>query len=141
MTAGRASFTELEALGRDGLVGLLGIEFPDLAADPLVGTMRAEPRVMAPNGFLHGGAVVAFADTVCGYACWRGLPDDATGFATVDLSASFVGTARDGGLSCTATRLHAGRSTEVWDARVDDEAGRAIAHFRCTQMILRAPAR
>lgn len=131
------SFDAMLARGRDGLVGLVDVRFPDPAAEPLVGTLEVTERVMAPHGFLHGGTVVALADTVCGYACWRGLPDDATGFATVDLSANFTGTAREGTVTCTATRLHGGRSTEVWDARVEDASGRVIAVFRCTQMILR----
>jgi len=46
-------------------------------------------------------------------------------------------TARAGGIACIATRVHSGRTTQVWDARVStDEGGRFIALFRCTQMIL-----
>ena len=73
---------------------------------------------MAPNGFLHGGSIVALADTACGFGCWLTLPDDAPGFTTVELKTNFVGAAREGILRCTARRIHAGRTTQVWDAEV-----------------------
>ena len=79
------------------------------------------------------------ADTACGYATVRNLPADADGFTTIELKSNFLGTARSGDIVCTARPLHKGRNTQVWDAEVRaEESGKAIAHFRCTQMILRA---
>lgn len=129
----------LEALriaGREGLPGLIGIDVLDIGGADLRATMEIHPGVMAPNGFLHGGTVVALADTACGYGCWLGLPEDAPGFTTVELKANFLGTAREGLLVCDARRVHGGRSTEVWDAEVVTGEGRTIALFRCTQLIL-----
>jgi len=80
---------------------------------------------------------VTLADTSCGYACMANLPAGATGFTTIELKSSFLGTAREGTLDCVATAQHRGRTTQVWDAVVTHrETGRTIALFRCTQMIL-----
>jgi uncharacterized protein (TIGR00369 family) len=97
----------------------------------------AGPSLQAPNGYLHAGTVVALADTACGYGCFRSLPAGAEGFTTLELKANFVGTILDGPIVAGARLVHGGRRTQVWDATVTDEAGgRALAMFRCTQMVL-----
>ncbi len=91
---------------------------------------------LAPNGYLHAAAVVALADTACGYGCLVSLPDGAVGFTTAELKTNFIGTALEGGVSCEARLVHGGRTTQVWDAEVKGEAtGKTIALFRCTQVI------
>ena len=92
---------------------------------------------MAPNGYLHAATVIALADTSCGYGTFASLPDGARGFTTIELKANFLNTVREGALACEATQVHAGRTTQVWDARVMDESSaRVIALFRCTQLLL-----
>lgn len=118
------------------LVGLLGIEITGAVDNTITGQLPLRPELLAPNGYLHAGTVVTFADTMAGYGCWTQIPDGATGFTTIELKTNFLGTARSGALLCTATLRHAGRSTQVWDANVTDEQGKTIALFRCTQMIL-----
>jgi uncharacterized protein (TIGR00369 family) len=83
--------------------------------------------------------VVTLADTAAGYGCFASLPEGATGFTTIELKANFLGTAREGRLLCEATRVHGGRTTQVWDATVTHE-GKTIALFRCTQLLLYPPA-
>ena len=63
---------------------------------------------MAPNGYLHAGAIVALADTCCGYGCVVHLPEGAAGFTTIELKSNHLGTARDGRVECTATPVHLG---------------------------------
>jgi 1,4-dihydroxy-2-naphthoyl-CoA hydrolase len=133
---GSARLEALRAAARSGLVGLLGIDVVSDATPTVVAEMRVHTGLMAPNGFLHGGSIVALADTACGFGCWLSLPEHAPGFTTVELKTNFVGAAREGVLRCTARRIHAGRSTQVWDAEVTTEDGRAVALFRCTQLIL-----
>jgi uncharacterized protein (TIGR00369 family) len=92
---------------------------------------------MAPNDYLHAGTVVTLADTAAGYGCVANLPDGARGFTTIELKSNFFGTAREGTLDCTARPVHAGRTTQVWDATVvRRETGKTIALFRCTQLVL-----
>lgn len=104
-------------------------------------TVHAELTVLrshlAPNGYLHAGTVVTLADTACGYACIANLPQGASSFTTIELKSNFLGTAREGVIECEARPVHAGRTTQVWDALVRHrESGKLIATFRCTQMIL-----
>jgi len=94
------------------------------------------PELLAPNGYLHAGAVIALADTACGYGCFASLPEGGTGFTTIELKTNFIGTAREGMLQCEARRSHGGRTTQVWDATVRDAVAKTLALFRCTQLIL-----
>jgi uncharacterized protein (TIGR00369 family) len=92
---------------------------------------------MAPNGYLHAGTVVTPADTAAGCGCVSNLPDRPTGFTTIELKSNFLGTAREGTLECTAHAEHAGRTTQAWAATIiHREAGRTIALFRCTQLVI-----
>ncbi len=123
--------------GEDYLPGVLGIHFVKLEADEVVATFEASRSISAWNGFLHAGAIVSLADTCCGYGALNILPDGADGFTTVELKTNFLSTVNDGIVTCSARPIHAGRSTQVWDAEVADQAsGKVLAHFRCTQMIL-----
>lgn len=133
-----ARLEALRAAAAGGLVGLLGIDIDTDDAGTVVARMPIHAGLMAPNGFLHGGSIVALADTACGFGCWLTLPDDAPGFTTVELKTNFVGAPVEGVLTCTAHLAHAGRSTQVWDAEVVREDGRAVALFRCTQLLLDA---
>jgi 1,4-dihydroxy-2-naphthoyl-CoA hydrolase len=119
------------------LPGLIGIEFLDVAQGRVTSRLPIRRDHLAPNGFLHAATVVALADSSCGYGTVASFPDGARGFTTVELKANFLGTVLEGVIACEATLAHGGRTTQVWDARVTDEAtGRAIALFRCTQLLL-----
>jgi 1,4-dihydroxy-2-naphthoyl-CoA hydrolase len=119
------------------LPGLVGMEVLRVEDGILEARLSVRRDLMATNGFLHAAAVIALADTSCGYATLAHLPPHATSFTTIELKANLLGTAREGGIRSLATAQHLGRSTQVWDAVVSDEAtGRKIALFRCTEMIL-----
>jgi uncharacterized protein (TIGR00369 family) len=127
---------ELNRRGAGKFPGYLGIVIVGVG-DTVTATLVIEPHHMAPNGYLHAGTVVTLADTAAGYGCISNLPDDATGFTTIELKSNFVGTARDGTLECSARAEHAGRTTQVWAATVAHrETGRTIALFRCTQLVI-----
>lgn len=123
--------------GQGHLPGHLGVEIVTVSPKTVESRMVVRPDVMAPNGFLHAASVIALADTSCGYGCLATLPEGAKGFTTIELKANFLGTAREGAIACRATPVHLGRTTQVWDAVVTNEAsGARIALFRCTQMVL-----
>ncbi|HEY3076921.1 MAG TPA: PaaI family thioesterase [Burkholderiales bacterium] len=126
-----------QSFGAGHLPGHLGVEILTVSAELVESRMSVQKKVMAPNGYLHAAAVVALADTSCGYGCVASLPQGASGFTTIELKANFFGTARDGAIVCRATPVHLGRTTQVWDAAVSvEESGARIALFRCTQMVL-----
>ena len=128
---------QLNARGRGYLPGLIGIEFLSLEPGRLTSRLAIRPELLAPNGYLHAATVIALADTTCGYGTIAHLPDGAHNFTTIELKSNFLGTAREGVIACVGTRIHSGRTTQVWDATVTDEAsGKTIALFRCTQLIL-----
>jgi uncharacterized protein (TIGR00369 family) len=127
---------ELNALLPGTLPGLLGLVVTAHEPGRLEAALDVRPDLLAPNGYLHAATVVALADTACGIGCRLRLPRGARGFTTVQLTTSYTGTAREGTVRTVATLAHGGRRTQVWDAVVSDGAGRPIALFRCTQMIL-----
>jgi uncharacterized protein (TIGR00369 family) len=125
------------AFGQGRLPGLVGLEVVEIAAGRVRVRLPLRPELLAPNGYLHAASVIALADTACGYGCVMSLPEGARNFTTVELKANFLGTVREGALACEAALVHGGRTTQVWDARVADEAtGRVVALFRCTQLLI-----
>ncbi len=78
------------------LPGMLGFEWLEIVHGAANGRFSVVSHHMAPNGFLHAGSVVTFANTACGYGCVASLPPDANGFTTIELKSNFLGTAREG---------------------------------------------
>ena len=125
--------------GRDRLPGLLGIQIDEVEEGRARMHLPLRPVLLAPNGYLHAATVVALADSACGYGCIASLPDGATGFTTIELKTNFLATALEGTLQCESSLVHGGRTTQIWDATVTDEAGKTLALFRCTQLLLYPP--
>ena len=120
------------------LPDVLGLSFEYPEAGLALGRFDVAARHMAPNGYMHAASAVALADSCCGLGCMRARPPGAVGFTTIELKTNFLGTAKVGEqVSCEARLVHGGRTTQVWDAQVRNEtAGKVIALFRCTQLIL-----
>jgi len=136
--------SELAAAFRAKQVGYLpdhlGLDWIDLRPGFAQGRFEIRKQHLAPNGYLHAATVVALADTACGYGCIVSLPEGAANFTTAELKTNFIGTAREGAVTCEARLAHGGRTTQVWDAEVKSEAtGKTIALFRCTQIVLYQP--
>ncbi|SBT08772.1 Thioesterase superfamily protein [Candidatus Accumulibacter aalborgensis] len=130
------SVTALNARAPGHLPGWFGIEVLTVEPGRLSARLSIRPEMLAPNGFLHAATVIALADTSAGYATYAHLPAGADGFTTIELKTNFLGTLTEGLLLCTASAVHSGRTTQVWDAEVSSEDGRRLALFRCTQMVL-----
>ena len=122
--------------GRDRLPGLLGIAIDEIDTGHVRMHLPLRPELLAPNGYLHAGTVVALADSACGYGCIASLPEGATGFTTIELKTNFLATALDGTIRVESRLLHGGRTTQVWDATVSKDDGKTLALFRCTQLLL-----
>ena len=128
---------EFNARGAGCLPGHLGMAVLQAARGELKAEMQIRQMHMAPNGYLHAGAIVTLADTCAGYGCIASLPEGATGFTTIELKSNHLATARDGMLDCTAKAVHLGRTTQVWDSVVTHrDSGKTIALFRCTQLLI-----
>jgi 1,4-dihydroxy-2-naphthoyl-CoA hydrolase len=128
----------LRAFSRGYFPDFLGIDNLSVEPKRIQGRVPVRRELMAPHGYLHGGALVSVADSLCGYGTIVNLSEDATGFVTIELKSNFLGTIRRGALTCEATPAHIGRSTQVWGAIVTDESdNRTLAIFRCSQLVLR----
>jgi uncharacterized protein (TIGR00369 family) len=125
----------LKTIQQGSLPDILGFEVIAADENGLHATLDIRPHHLAPNGYLHAASIVMLADTACGYGCMLSLPEGASSFTTIELKSNHLGTAREGRLACTAKPVHLGRTTQVWDATVT-AAGKTIALFRCTQMVL-----
>ena len=127
----------LNELSRGKLPGHLGITVTHVGSTELRAEFEIDPHHIAPNGFLHAGAIVSLADTACGNGCMSNLPEGASGFTTIELKSNQLSTAKEGTMTCVAKPVHSGKTTQVWDAVVTHkQTGKKIALFRCTQMIL-----
>ena len=113
-----------------------GLRVTALAEGRMEAQLAVQPWMLAPNGFLHAASVIVLADTCAGYATLAHLPDGAKNFTTIELKSNFLGTAKEGLIRTECTAEHLGRTTQVWSASVLNQAGRTLALFRCTQMIL-----
>jgi len=106
-------------------------------AEAVEGHFVVGEELIAGTGFLFAQVVVGLADYLCAMGVPFHMPRDCS-FTTVELKTNFLGSARVGErVECKAHPAHAGRTTQVWDARVDNATtGRPMALFRCTQMVL-----
>lgn len=137
MSASKFTVDFANEFGANRLPGHLGIEITRVENGEVGARIEIKPHHLAPNEFLHAGTVVTLADTAAGYACMANLPEGANSFTTIELKSNHLGTARDGAIAALAKPIHLGRTTQVWDVVVTNEAnGKTIALFRCTQMIL-----
>ena len=131
------SIDSAREFGAGTLPELLGVEFTQLEHGVATCHMQVAEKYLAPHRYLHGGTVVALADTACGYGTFASLPEEAKSFGTLELKTNFFGTARDGKVEARAKLVHGGRSTQVWDADVFHlDTDKKIASFRCTQFLI-----
>ena len=114
----KLSVEHFNQFGAGHLPHHLGIVVTEVVEGRLRAEFEVKTALLAPNGYLHAGSVVALADTCAGYGCIANLPEGATGFTTIELKSNHLGTARAGLVECVATAVHLGRTTQIWDALV-----------------------
>ena len=128
---------DLNTQWRDHLPGHLGIVIKQTRPGEVQAELEVTARVSAPDGHLHAGTVLALAVHAAGCGCALDLPAGIGGFSTLELKVNFLGAAHSGKVACVAQRVHAGRTTQVWDVKVTHaETAKVLALVRCTQMLL-----
>jgi uncharacterized protein (TIGR00369 family) len=136
-TTNSASIESLNHANVGKLPEHIGLTITEVADGRVAGRFAVRPDLVAHTGYLLAGAVLSVADILCAYGVSTVWPEGASGFTTAEVKCNFTGTLREGAAVCVAQLLHGGRTTQVWDATVTDEAtGRLMAAFRCTQIIL-----
>ena len=118
-----------------GLVKHLGIRFVETQKDRIVAELDIRPELMTVGGALHGGTLMAFADTIGAAGTVVNLaPGQNT--ATLESKTNFFAAAMAGKLRAEATPLHKGKRTHVWQTRVTDANGKLLSLTIQTQVIL-----
>ncbi len=125
----------IEARLRGTLGGLLGIRFVTAEADRVVAELAIRDELRTAGGALHGGTLMALADTVGAVATVLNLPPGAS-TTTLESKTNFFAAGRQGVVRAESVPLHRGRRTMVWQTRVTDEAGRLLSQTIQTQMVL-----
>src|SRR6201995_1083680 len=116
---------------------LKGVTFVEADQDRVVARMTVRPDLCTANNTIHGGAIMAFADSVGAAATVINLPDDAKGTTTIESKTNFIGGAKEGTtVIAIATPMHRGRRTQVWQTRLETEDGRLVAIVTQTQLVL-----
>ena len=119
------------------LAQLMGITFTEAAKDKVVATMLVRQDLCTLGNVIHGGAVMAFADSVGAAATFINLPPEAQGTTTIESKTNFLGAAKAGmTVTATATPVHLGRRTQVWQTRLTTGEGKLVALATQTQMVL-----
>jgi 1,4-dihydroxy-2-naphthoyl-CoA hydrolase len=115
---------------------ILGIVFRHAEPQCVVAEMMVRDELCTLGDRIHGGALMALADTVGAAATFINLPQGADGTTTVESKTNFLGSAPNGTkLLATATPVHRGRQTQVWQTHVETESGRLVALVCQTQMV------
>ncbi|KZC19171.1 MULTISPECIES: hotdog fold thioesterase [Rhodanobacter] len=120
------------------LMEALGIRITAVGDDWLAGSMPVDARTHQPYGLLHGGASVALAETLGSTAAMLTL-DPAKELAVgLDINANHVRGVREGSVTGTAKALHLGRTTQVWEIRIESEQGALVCIARLTMAVIQA---
>ena len=117
------------------LVDTLGIRFTEASPDRIVAELEWREALTTVGGSLHGGTLMALADTIGAAATILNLPPGAT-TTTIESKANFFAAGRAGTVRAEATPLHRGKRTHVWQTRVTDSTGRLLSMTIQTQMVL-----
>ena len=129
---------QLNEFARNKHPGMIGVEILSCEPEEVTGRLEVTEPLVAGTGFLWAPVIITLADWLCAAGTPMNSPPEAQSFTTVELKTNFLGTVPAGAaIRGSARPTHAGRTTQVWDVEVCDEAnGRKLALFRCTQMIL-----
>lgn len=120
------------------LPGLLGVRLVEASPEKVVATLLVRPEVCTTGGILHGGACMAFADTLGAVGTFLNLPEGKI-TTTTDSSTKFIAGARAGTtVRGESVALHRGRTTQVWQTSIHDEAGKLCAVVSQTQLVMDA---
>lgn len=127
----------LNARSRGTLMEALGIVFTELGEGYLRATMPVDARTHQPYGLLHGGASVALAETLGSSA--GALLAGGNAVVGLEINANHLRAVREGTVTGTTRPIHIGRSTQVWEIRIEDEAARPVCISRITLAVLPQP--
>lgn len=128
----------LNALSENTLVELLGIEYTKVGDDFMQATMQVDVRTHQPHGILHGGASVVLAETVASMAANLVVRDDKV-CVGLDINANHIRMVKKGVVTATATAVHIGYRTQVWQIEICNERQQLVCTSRLTVAVIDKP--
>jgi 1,4-dihydroxy-2-naphthoyl-CoA hydrolase len=127
---------QIQARIGDLFPGLLGVEMTEVTQDRVRATLRVRPELCTSGSILHGGAIMAFADTLGAIGTVVNMPEGAR-TATIESKTNFIGGAPvDTMVHGEATPIHRGKTTQVWQTRVTSAEGRLVGIVTQTQIVM-----
>jgi len=123
-------------VSKNTLMQTLDIEYIDVGENFLLARMPVTSKVHQPDGILHGGATVALAESVASAASYIFVDAQKYAVRGIEISANHVRGISEGYVMARATILHKGRTTQLWEIQVTDEAGQLISHCKLTTLAI-----
>jgi 1,4-dihydroxy-2-naphthoyl-CoA hydrolase len=129
---------QIQAMLQPLFPGLMGVAIKEATPDRIIATMLVRPDLCTAGNVCHGGAYMAFADTVGAIGTVMNLPPN-TRTTTIESKTNFLGAAPvNTHVTAESTPLHRGKTTQVWQTMIRSESGRLCAVVTQTQMVLPA---
>jgi 1,4-dihydroxy-2-naphthoyl-CoA hydrolase len=126
----------LNTLSKDTMLEQLDIRFTEVGDNYVVATMPVDARTHQPFGLLHGGATAALSETLGSMAANCCLDLDTEYAVGLEINANHLRSVRHGTVTGTARPVHLGRRTQVWETKIEDDAGRLVCVSRLTLAVL-----
>jgi len=130
---------DLQPLGKNTLGEHLGMQFTEVGENYLKATMPVDHRTHQPYGLLHGGASVALAETLGSVGAALTVDPDQFICVGMEINANHLRSVRSGTVTGTATPLHRGSSSQVWEIKIHDDHGKLVCISRLTVAVLKKP--
>ncbi len=116
---------------------MMGVQVSEASGERVVGTLLVRDELCTAGGILHGGAIMAFADSLGAIGGFMSLPEGAAGTTTLESKTNFLGGAKAGvNVRGETMPVHRGKRTSVWQTKISTEDGKAVALVLQTQMVL-----
>jgi len=131
-----SALEKLNAISKNTLMETLDIRYTEIGDDFLVATMPVNSKVHQPMGLLHGGATVALAESVGSAASHYFRLDENQEVRGIEINANHIRSVKEGIVTATAKILHKGRTTILWEIKIEDEKQRLISICKLTCIIL-----
>ncbi len=127
---------QLRELSRNTIHESLGIEITEIGEDYVRGRMPVDRRTHQPYGLLHGGASVVLAESLGSIGAGLVVAGSGARVVGLDINANHLRAVRDGWVAGTARPLHIGRTTQVWEIRLENDAGELSCISRLTMAVV-----
>ncbi|MCG6189773.1 PaaI family thioesterase [Maribellus maritimus] len=129
---------EIKALNEfcaQSMIGLLGIKFTRFSPDSIEASMPVNNNTTQPNGFLHGGASLALAESLAGAGSYLMVDREKFNVFGLQVSGNHISSVKEGILQANAQIIHKGKTTHIWDVKITDENHKLISTVRVTNII------